>query len=349
MSILFTEYLKENTLNESSIFSAHKWIKIHIGNQANILPIRATGKIDQASNARDNRAKLIHLDNSSSKIVYSDNELATWLYINISNNNFFHKSFEEYITEKIMPIADSRAKRESDGSFRLQSVLRPWRNIRHSHVFDAGLYSHKLIIESTREEIISRFTRLVHPINYFLFPDNLTALAEQNSAPEYQYVAAVYMKNKFPEIFEEFIDLIKPGIFFTWNNDWEKIGKSHIDILKMPHPLEIPPMQANNRDGAMIQRLQNNTPAGAVMNKGERDARECSVRKIPRGHGINEYVLKIGWWINGRMEHIGVFRFNLELLRENNVISVSPKNEYNFKIVRDPASNSFSIGGNNLP
>jgi len=240
MKKLFIDYLNENTLNEVFIKTAHEWLKNHIKNQSNVLSIRATGKINNLKeNAAKNRARLIQLDKIKYHVVYSDNELATWLYINMPKANFFNKSFQDYISEKTMPVAHFGAKAEGDGRFRVERVTRPWVNIRHSHIFDAGLYSKELIIESSESEIISRFMRLVHPINHFLFPDNLEVLAEQNSAPEYQYVAALYMKKKYPEIFEEFIELIKPGIDFRWNEHWEVIAKKQFDTLIMPRKREV--------------------------------------------------------------------------------------------------------------
>ena len=235
MSGLFIEYLEKNVLSEKLILGFHPWILDHLKINSNIHPIRATGNLDGERAAKSNRAKLFNISRDKVNIVYSDNELATWLYLNSSGANFFKTSFQDYLSQKIMPVAHFGAVAEGDGNFKVTQVARPWINIRHSHIFDAGLYRSEPLSESSRGEIVSRFLRLVHPINHFLFPSNLEYKAEQNSDPRYQYVAALYMKTKLPKLFNEFIDLIKPGVYFNWNVDWEKIGRLHFKTLKMPN------------------------------------------------------------------------------------------------------------------
>ncbi|MBK7962527.1 MAG: hypothetical protein IPK04_15850 [Bdellovibrionales bacterium] len=173
--------------------------------------------------------------------MFCDNELATWLYVNLESLAINPlRSFASSLTEKIIPVAHARAKRESDGNFALEVVGRPWKNKTHSHIFDAGRSATKDLSKATRDEVISRFLRLVHPINHFLFPNDLNVAAEQQVYfghkynPNFQYVAAVYMKTRLPDVFESFLKRTNPGIYFKWPKNWEEIGNSEYNTLMMP-------------------------------------------------------------------------------------------------------------------
>lgn len=85
----------------------------------------------------------------------------------------------------------------------------------------------------------------------------------------------------------------------------------------------------------MITRLPNNAVGCNKMNKGQNDHRELSTRKIPRGVGVSDYQLEIGWHIPDiGMQAFGKFSFDLEALFRNGVITVNPDNQYIFTIRR---------------
>jgi hypothetical protein len=320
----------------------HSWIMEHTQSSSNIFPVRNTGWFNGGS-SKNLRGTLFYLEKSKTNIVFSDNELAVWIYLN-AHKYFDKKSFNDLLNEKIIPVADSRARGESDGKFLLETVARPWSNIIHSHIFDAGKYITKDILEANREEVISRFIRLAHPMNHFLFPKDCSVRAEQNGSPEYQYVAAMYMKEKYPVCFNEFISKVNPGINFDWNMKWEEIGNFKFNDLKMegilinPTPLDnqIHIVHIQLPGAIMITRLPSATNGCNKMNKGPKDLRELSTRKIPRGFGLNDYKLEIGWHIPGTgMQPVGKFSFDLESLYLKDIISVNADNQYIFTIKRN--------------
>jgi hypothetical protein len=340
---LFAEHLVSNTFDPLYMSEIHRWLMEHIKKAGGILPIRNTGHINDVRGAR---GKLFELEESRLKIVLSDNELAVWIYLN-AKKYIGHKSFNALLLEKILPVADSRAKNESDGNFLLQSVPRPWSNIQHCHIFDAGKYITKDLHSASKEEIISRFMRLAHPMNHFLFPNN-PIKAEQNGKPEYQFVAATYMQNKYPLLFSEFLSHISPNVHFDWNSRWNEIGKSEIASLLLPemHSLSQTNPPANN--GLLVRRLPEDANCQCVMNKTQKDKREHSVRKIPRGEGLRDYTLSISWYIpNTGMISVGKFSFDLEALLASGTITKNFSNEYLFTIKRD--GKTWRLGNVILP
>jgi hypothetical protein len=245
--MLFVDFLGPNTIRAEVIVRAHAWLKNHIQDSEAILPVRNSGRFGSPlHNAANHRGKLVHLGKSRVASVFSDNEMAVWLYDFFSGNPKFEQSFQSMLVNKIIPVAHARAHSESDKKFKLQVVSRPWgREINHKHIFDAGLPKSSNLEEMDRKDIVSKFLRLVHPFNHFLFPVGLGYDAEQNSRPEFQFVAAKYMQNKLPSEFDEFIDLIDLSSF-GWAPNWQDLANINYNTLC----IEFPSMQLDVYDGS---------------------------------------------------------------------------------------------------
>ncbi|WP_426750713.1 hypothetical protein [Myxococcus sp. Y35] len=238
----FIDFLEQNTLPSRVIEHAHQWLLNHLERESNVLPLRDTGAFeneDERLPAREHRARRVYLAGAARDVVFCDNELPVWLFRSFGSPGFFDQSLQQLIEQRIAPVADSRAKGEGDGTFHCETVARPWGAAkRHKHIFDAGLPHRANNSRLTRDEVTSKFLRFLHPANWFLFPAGLTRDAEQNSAPEFQYVAAVWMARRCPGVFSELIDLIRPEQF-GWNPLWAQIGEEQAETLRMPEAMTI--------------------------------------------------------------------------------------------------------------
>ena len=233
----FVDFLEQNTLPVSVIEAAHSWLLDHMGQKGTMLPLRATGSVMILGvdvPARRHRGQRLRLAVAERDAVFCDNELPVWLYGRAPTPGFFNVSLQAMLEQRLAPVADTRARNEGDGTFRLETVARPWGAAkRHKHIFDAGLPRGTDNSALTSDEAISKFLRFVHPVNWFLFPADLAHDAEQNDAPEYQHVAAVWLERRCQDVFREFLTLIRPD-GFGWNSQWRTIGQRCIDTLLMP-------------------------------------------------------------------------------------------------------------------
>ncbi|MFP2897625.1 hypothetical protein [Corallococcus sp. 4LFB] len=257
----FIDFLEQNTLPARVIEHAHVWLLEHLARESSVLPLRATGSFEDGDArvpAREHRARRVRLAASARDVVFCDNELPVWLYRSFGSPGFFERSLQSLLEQRIAPVADSRAKAEGDGTFHCETVARPWGTAkRHKHIFDAGLPHRTNNSRLTRYEVTSKFLRLVHPVNWFLFPAGLTRDAEQNSAPEYQHVAAAWMARRCPGVFREFVELSRPE-GFGWNPNWLQLGEVHAEKLRMPEEAPVPAAAEAVR--AVMSRLATATP-----------------------------------------------------------------------------------------